>query len=324
MRIVPLLAALLLFGACTPPTVSSGGPGPQQACADDAYNRCSHLQTCSPTGVLHRYGSESVCQTTFEQYCEALLAAPSTGSTPAGIETCAQAISNWSCADYVTSQNAPPECKFSTGPIANGGPCAFPGQCQSSFCAIPPGSPCGTCAPAPRAGDSCAQLASCGPGFTCTTDTQQCEVAGGQGAPCGTGAPCRDDMACVGSVPDAGTPGTCQADVTTQGAPCTSPPGCYFYGGLTCDPGSKQCAPIQLAPAGQPCGLVGGQQANCLAGECEGNSGPTPGTCVTYPQLGQACDIASGPICMPPGRCIVGSGSGTAGTCAVPDGTACH
>jgi hypothetical protein len=317
-----LLFATLVFAslpivACTPPTVASG-PSADQGCADEAYDRCSHLQTCSPTAVLERYGDETTCETVVKQNCTANAAAPSTGATPAGAEACAQAFTNWACSDFLYFVNPPPECQTSTGQLAQGAACAFPAQCQSGFCAIAPGSPCGTCAPAPHAGDSCAQLVTCGIGLTCTNDTLQCEPYANQGDACGTGMPCLDGLDCAG--------GTCQPEVATQGAPCTTHPGCDFYAGLTCDTQSQQCVAVQLAGNGQPCGAVNGQGVSCNAGLCVESSGSSSGTCVAYAQLGAPCDLASGPGCMTPARCIVSSGSGTstAGVCAVPDATVCH
>src|SRR5579864_512514 len=60
-----VIAWWALVVACT-----SSGSGPAtvnvsaaQACADNAHERCTRLQTCSPTDTVLRYGSESACET---------------------------------------------------------------------------------------------------------------------------------------------------------------------------------------------------------------------------------------------------------------------
>jgi hypothetical protein len=98
--------------------------------------------------------------------------------------------------------------------------------------------------------------------------------------------------------------------------------------GLTCDEQTKQCATAQFVGGGQPCGFIGTQAVFCTNGVCEGAGPGTPGSCAANADLGAACDLAAGPSCAAPARCISGSGSGngngTAGTCSVADGAACH
>jgi hypothetical protein len=315
--------AAFLAAACTPPTVTTSGPSPDDACNDLAYDRCGHLQTCSPTAVLQRYGSESACETAFKENCLGNILAPSSGSTAASNEACAQAIQNWPCTDFLFTQNPPPECETATGQLPSGSACAFSAQCQSSYCSVVPGSNCGVCASLPRAGDPCDQLVSCGVGMTCTSDTKQCQPFGVQDSPCGRGLPCLDGLGCVGASPDAGVTGTCQLAEQTQGAACEGSPGCDFYSGLTCNLQNSTCAPVQLVGDGQPCGFLNQQGVSCMAGACLGASGPTPGMCQAFAQMGGACDLVAGPACASPARCITADG-GTAGTCGIPNGAACH
>src|SRR5262249_40194972 len=143
----------------------------------------------------------------------------------------------WACADFLNGTNTPSACAQPTGTIARGQPCSFPGQCQTGFCAIPPGSACGLCAPVPAAGASCAELTSCGQGLECSSDTKACVVpATTVGAACGPGQPCGVGLSCVGA--GTGT-GTCQTSVTQAGAACDpttqTGAGCDRNSGLVCN-----------------------------------------------------------------------------------------
>ncbi|MGD0527250.1 MAG: hypothetical protein ABSE49_19065, partial [Polyangiaceae bacterium] len=157
--------AVFLGLACSPANVGSNdaGPSADQACTDDAYARCTRQQACSPnTAIQLRYGDIGTCESLVKANCLAVLAAPSTGATVAGIEACVTAINNWDCPDYILSQNPPPECQQAIGSLAAGAGCAYPQQCQTGFCAIVPGQACGACAAPPQPGDNCAELTSCG------------------------------------------------------------------------------------------------------------------------------------------------------------------
>jgi hypothetical protein len=112
--------------------------------------------------------------------------------------------------------------------------------------------------------------------------------------------------------------GTCEPPVTTMNAPCVfTGPGCDFYSGLACNVQTSTCQTAQLAAPGQACGTVGTQAVSCLGGMC------LRGACVAYPLVGQPCDVASGPQCVPDARCIVATDGGTAGTCQLNGSTAC-
>ena len=353
-RVVALLAVTVL--ACTPEDVgpppdagssgeggtdASGGPGLDgapsgdgssamdaaatlRACADNAYARCTRLAACSPIAVQLRFGDLATCESIFKQFCLNNLAAPSTGATTATAEGCALAIPNWDCADYLFTQNMPPECGTAVGTLPMGAACAFPGQCQSAFCAIVPGAACGTCAPAPQAGDSCENLATCGLVLSCEAATGKCAAFAPLDAPCGPGLPCGAGLGCVGgNVMPNGT-GTCQQTTETAGGACVpTGPGCDFYAGLVCNSASSTCAHVQLANGGQSCGDVNHQTAYCTAqGDCVGG-GPAPGVCRASAPVGGACDLAQGPHCIPPARCIAAPGGGKGGTCLVPSASLC-
>jgi hypothetical protein len=85
------------------------------------------------------------------------------------------------------------------------------------------------------------------------------------------------------------------------------------------------CAMVQIVSAGQPCGTVNNQGAFCEAqGNCVGATNGMPGTCRAASALGGPCDLAKGPGCINPSRCVAASGGGTSGTCQVPDASACQ
>jgi phospholipase C len=305
----------------TSSTLSADG-----SCADVAHARCARLLECSPTVTQIRYGDEATCEAREQQSCAHALAAPGNGNNPMHTEACAQAIPGWACTDFLNGTSTPAACAQATGSVASGQPCAFPGQCQSGFCAIAPGDACGTCAAAPHAGTPCARLTSCGSGLVCTSDTRTCEaLATSVGAPCGRGAPCGAGLSCVGASASAG--GTCQSAAAQAGASCDptlkTGAGCDRDAGLACNSQSLTCAPATVAAAGQACGDVGDQTAFCAAGAtCAGAGAGHPGTCTAEAADGAACD-PEGPTCQPLARCVAGSDAGGGGTCRMNDAASC-
>jgi len=321
-RVLTLVGAVA--AACTPPTVSNdAGASVAQACADVAYARCSRIATCSSWAIAARYGSEAACEKGLVAFCQNDFAAPSSGRNVAKAEACAAAVPTWACADDLVGQNPPPECQPQAGGLGQGSPCAFNDQCTSARCQFPPGGACGACAPPVATGDPCSDPADCGGGFSCSSDTSTCAPFVVAGGACGFGMPCLDGLRCVGASGDGGTLGTCQESVTTPGAAC-DPAGaqCSNYAGLTCDTQSKQCTTATFVGGGQPCGLVGTGVVYCTAGLCVG-SGSTY-ACQAFSDLGGPCDVAAGPGCVQPARCIVTGGAGTSGACAIPDATKCQ
>ncbi|HEY8039898.1 MAG TPA: hypothetical protein VIF15_08905 [Polyangiaceae bacterium] len=268
---------------------------PDEACGNLAYERCTRLEQCSQTAVTTRFGDVTTCQTRTKAGCVAALAAPSTSQTAFQTELCAQAYLDWGCTDLLNDQNIPAACQPSPGGIADTQTCAFSGQCASDFCGILPAAACGTCGPPPAAGDPCT-FTSCGPGLICAGDVQMCVAPAPQGAPCGKGLPCELGLSCVGADDVAGTQGVCQLAVTKAGAACdptrTTGPGCDPTAGLSCDPQSKTCVNAQV-------------------------SAPTTAA------DGAACDVAKGPTCLAPARCIIPSG-GTSGTCQLASAASCQ
>ena len=142
--------------------------------------------------------------------------------------------------------NPPPECDQVTGSVANGAGCAAAAQCQWGFCAIVPGAACGTCAPPPGAGDSCAQLTTCGMGLSCDGDSNTCVAPPGQGASCAPGQSCALGLECIGENASTGAIGTCQPAVESGGACSSTTAECDFFAGFTCDDDSKTCVAVPV------------------------------------------------------------------------------
>jgi hypothetical protein len=332
IAVTVLASALLACGgsSTSPGSRGSSGPSAAQACAELGNAECARLETCSPTDMILRYGDSATCTARVTANCTTSLAAASTGNSPVHTEACSQAYPGWPCTDYLNDLDVPTACQQQTGSVGAGGGCAFPGQCQSGFCAIAPGAACGTCAAQPTLGSSCAGITTCGPGVVCTSDTQTCVVVAASGGACGTGQPCGVGLSCVGSDATTNTQGTCQPDSETVGAVCDpllkagGHGGCDRANGLVCNSMTTQCAAIAVATAGQPCGDVNDQNSPCgTNGVCMGASGTTPGTCTGAAADGTGCDTTAGPGCLDLSRCILGADGGTAGTCAMNGTTSC-
>ena len=315
-----LIAALAL--ACSPANVSAG-PGDagidlaaiEQACADYTYDYCARLQSCSTTAVQVRYGSTGVCESVENALCLSVGMTPATGATPEQNEACGKALGDWSCTDFLVSQNPPPACQLVTGPLANGATCAVRSQCQSGYCGFPAGSACGVCAPAPRPGDSCAET-QCPPSLVCLGSPPRCVAYAQAGAACGASQPCNDGLTCVGA--SATAAGVCQASVQSVDLPCSfSGAGCDFSAGLACNAQSGKCAVARLAQPGQACGIVANQLASCVSGTCP------RGMCVANVPLGGACDLDGGPPCIGATRCILSVDGGAGGTCQLNGASTC-
>ena len=302
-RLAVLVGALVL--SCSPADV--GGSAAAQACQDYAYAYCAQLQTCSPTALQQRFVTVKTCESLYQTSCLNGLALASTGTTAAGREACASVLPSWGCADFLHAQNPPPACVVPSGALPNGAACASYSQCQSAYCGYAAGKACGTCAPAPQPGDSCATN-QCTTGLACMTIGLTCAAYAGAGAPCAT-APCDEGLACVG--------GTCAIGVTVIGMPCDpNAAGCDIFNGLGCSGATKTCVTETLAQSGQACGMVAEQPTSCLGGNCQ------HGVCIGNVPAGGACTIGGAP-CISNARCIVPAGA-TSGTCLVSGSIACE
>lgn len=314
-----LLFCLFAFG-CS----SSSSSDHTKSCKDLASARCAKLMSCSPSDLQRRYASMDECQTRIAQSCVNSFAAPQNSNSDERTEACAADLPNQSCSDFLANVTST-ACLPNAGPRANGQPCAFSGQCTSTYCAIADGTNCGTCADVPKPGDSCALTADCGGrGLVCSDAT--CVQPLAVGAQCmRTGAPCAEGLACVVAIGGMGM-GTCQAELTTAGATCDAArrmaPDCSRDAGLYCTM-QGTCAAITLAAAGAQCGTVA-SGALCSDGVCFGATATTAGTCKANVADGMPCNTIEGPDCTSPARCV-GSAEdgGTMGTCELPGTQSC-
>jgi hypothetical protein len=319
LRSAPLGIALLTGAACTPPDVPNPTGQIAQACDDYATAGCKLLNLCSPSETVVRYGSEVACRTLLAAQCNISSSAPSSGQTTTFLEGCVQTLnesiadvgsptSPWACSDFVLSQNPPVSCALPSGALANGAACAVAQQCQSAFCATPPGAACGTCAAAPQIGDAC-PTNQCARGLRCGGSSPVCSAYAQMGMPCGNGVNCGVALSCVNLV--------CQPAVKSLGAPCdgVSGAGCDFYSGLACSDETNTCQTARLSPPGGPCGMVEYQPASCSLSTC------LDGACVGDALLGEPCDLG-GPSCQAETTCVTFDG-GTTGTCRYHGATAC-
>src|SRR5262249_13120144 len=120
------LAPILALVACS-------GTSADTACADIAAARCAQRSTCTNgVGIPRVYGDMTTCLAREKLACTNALAAKGTGNSPARTEQCVAALKTESCADYFAGN--PPAACINTGALADGMPCAFAGQCSSTYC----------------------------------------------------------------------------------------------------------------------------------------------------------------------------------------------
>ena len=192
-----------------------------------------------------------------------------------------------------------------------------------------PGRPAGRARHHPSWGTRAPSSTTCGPVLSCNSLSSTCLSPAGAMASCAPDQACTPGDVCVGQNAATGVSGTCQLAVGSLGGACSSSTNeCDFYAGLTCDTQSMQCVAAQLVGAGQACNYVAAAgRVDVLRGRRPMPSAPltpgTQGTCAGSAPVGGACDLAAGPFCIEPSRCIVGSAGGTGGTCQIPDGTMC-
>jgi hypothetical protein len=298
------------------------------ACAAVAKAICDKRVACSGSvnatgvGIIRLFGSMTECLARQTLQCTAAFHAPGSGHSLATAQECVSAFAGYSCADFFAN-NAPTSCE-PAGSRINGAACAFNTQCKSGFCTGEKNAQCGQCAPEPTAGASCAS-SDCGRGQLCDGTSMTCKNPGASGDSCDSNDDCGYGLVCL-SVAAAGGAGTCKPAGEAVGTPCGGiMPVCDGTQGLACAGavGAKTCVAVTFVGDGAPCGPVGQAMfAGCTAGSCytaKALAGPgETGTCKANAADGAACDVATGPACEFPARCILGNG--TAGTCKVPGG----
>jgi len=264
------------------------------------------------------------------------------------VEACSTSLATETCSDFFN--NTPTSaCQTKVGKLANGAPCAFPAQCASTFCSLSANQVCGTCQNLPSVGDPCDDQ-GCGPGKVCITDyagARICAQPVGGGQPCTRVDPCQTDLTCVGDTTDGfggGTAGQCQPSVNTVGGLCDSArllaPNCDAHDNLYCPPRQNlrdggvvlgTCVAGEYVGAGQQCERAsrdGGAQVLCAAGGLCVRMDAGFSLCVGAVLEGQACDLAVGPPCEAPARCVISpadlDAGVTAGLCTLRDPAACR
>jgi hypothetical protein len=333
---IAIVAAASIFGCSSSSSSSGNGDSgtnvsTQQACADLESARCKKLSSCSTALLTIRYGDEATCEARQVPQCVSSQTATGTGATPAGAEACAGSVSTTNC-DLYLGYDTVPGCAPATGSIRSGGACAYNGQCQSAWCAVPKGSLCGTCAAKPAAGDDCTATGTCGAGLYCGKTSHTCAAYVESGGACDTDDACDWGLGCV--TPKGATQGTCQSLGKTAGTTCDNKgqtaARCDRSEGLWC-PAAGQCQAFSgFAKTGDACGLIDaatymacGGGSNCVVP----TGGAGKGTCVGPSDVGGPCDTeGNGASCSSTAvaRCVAPSGS-TTGTCTALDSTKdCH
>ncbi len=294
---VTVVLSFVVLGGIACSSSSTGSPtGAGGDCASLAAAECDKTQSCSPFLIEASYGSVDACKTRLTALCQVGFQEPGIGAATTFIADCASGYSSASC-DAMYSGVPVPGCAIPAGTFAAGHACADHAQCQSLFCNKTGASGCGTCAAAPKVGDAC--TSTCGLTLACTNGKCAAQVQyGGVGATCSAAAPCAGTLTCFN--------GQC-ARPSGAGQACGSTaPACDVLQGLMCQSGA--CAPIQIASAGQPCGLTGSSYVLCFGGAtCKTPTGSTSGTCDTVAADGQACDATNGPRCMIGAACVNGT-----------------
>ena len=299
-----------------------------EACAAVAKAVCDRRVACSGkinatgVGIIRMFGTMTECLARQQLVCVNAFHAPGSGHSLASEQECAQAFAGYSCADFFAN-NAPAACQ-PAGARLNGASCAFDAQCKSGFCTGERRAQCGTCAPEPAVGDSCA-ASDCGRGQSCDATSMTCKLPAASGDACDSNDDCGYGLVCM-SAAAAGGAGTCKPAVSDLGAPCGGMmPVCDLVQGLFCGGavGAKTCVATMFVGDAASCGVLAADAfAACTAGACYTATGQAgvgeKGICKANAADGAACDIKTGPGCEFPARCVLGNG--TAGVCRVPSG----
>jgi hypothetical protein len=314
------LVLMMLLAACR--SSSQSAAAIEDACASRAQAQCQKRAQCtSGAGIVRTFGDMETCLARTELTCKMGLKAPDTGNSVALVQQCTAAYAAQPCPDYLNNISPPPCAP--TGRRPNGGICAFNGQCQSGYCGGTRAASCGACKPAPPVADDSCAVDNCAAGQLCVPSTLRCQPFGAVGDSCDPTHPCGADLGCAGRMNP-----VCQPAIATVGASCDADLMCDGSFGLHCEShsGTPACTANVVVGDGMSCGTVGATVAMCSSGNCYTSTGQAPGgqtgTCKAAVADGSACDIAVGPPCLIPARCVVANGQ-TQGVCVVVDPTTC-
>jgi hypothetical protein len=292
-------------GAAADGEGGSSGTSAQKACADDAAEYCSHLETCAPFKVTALYNDQLTCIARRTVGCLDQLQAPGTGWTGDRLEACIAARKVLpDCASFLYGKPAPAACRVS-GSIPNSNPCRYDAQCGGAYCRYAANASCGTCVGLGATGAPCAQTSDCDGNLVCALSggSGTCQPPVGAGGACDATHPCQLGLACISA--------TCAAP-GGLGATCAAANGnadCSYDQGVYCDATSSTCKAYATAQATNACGSS--QPTVCVGdGTCYQNH------CVAPIQDGATCNPQQGQNCMPPSSC-------TAGTCGLYSASQC-
>jgi hypothetical protein len=274
--------------------------GAEQACADSAAVFCAWTKACWGSGYFKGYyGDDAWCLNVATRSCLAYYFAPGSTFAVTGLQACTAAK-----AAQTRCEVAPASCVPGPGTRENGEACGSATQCKSQFCCASY-SACGTCCPAPQAGETCWQGA-CGEGLFCEPSSDICNLLAHEGDVCSTGSTatwCEPGLVCKG--------GHCEVlpGGLHEGEPCKTGDVCGIMG--NCDLAAGVCVNHLHASAteGEPCDPNGSEI--CQRGlACQLDIT----TCVAGKGLGEACtdspetyfmgnDCGNGLTCVD-GRCV--------------------
>jgi hypothetical protein len=307
-RFFVLCAAWLPVAACsgnaTETTVTP--PTPEQAANAVANAYCTRLDACSHIFVELVWGDVPTCTSRLEAEFASGLAASGTTWTPDRMQACAQAIPAASC-DQILGRNLPAACIPSAGTLANGAACGSDAQCSGGHCQVDAAEVCGVCSTFAAAGAACVVSADCERGLVCVgTTTRTCAAYVTAGGSCDATHQCLPTLACVN--------GTCGAPASAGAACLAASDNCDRLAGVFCNPLTQACQQVDVASAGQPCGLVSSTLTLCAEGSfdftaaCHGMAAPTyTGTCLAAAADGATCSDTTGPVCLNPSVCMNGA-----------------
>lgn len=290
--------ALTMLAGCgsDEPKQRAGEVKEDPRCAAYTAATCGKMAQCWPWLLKASYGDMETCIHRSASLCSNVLTANGSSWTPEKIDACAAALPTISCDTWWNS--VAPACDPGPGQLADGASCIDKSQCQGGTCLQGGSSGCGVCASVSPLGGACQASAECAAGAACSPEGK-CVLPIEEGGACDAQNLCAVSLRCV--------EGKC-ARLARAGDAC-DPAGldCNFFEGLTCDPASGKCAPVKLAPAGEPCGPINGELITCGAGAvCS-----PQGVCVAPLPDGAACNAQSESACAPPATCI-------GGTCTIP------
>jgi hypothetical protein len=302
-------------------------PDPTIECGARAQALCSVADSCT-AGLSSQiaFGDVKTCVKRRTDECVAQVLTPGSQWTNAGVQTCADALKDWSCAALIQGQ-FPLACKAPPGTRTDDTPCTLTAQCQGGWCHIGIHSPQGTCGAPPKPGDACGELA-CDPSQRCVTGGNGkfvCVVPVAVDGACDSSLlSCDKGLSCVGEL--AGQPGKCVVQGKVAGDVCDPKrivaPDCSRARGLYCD-ATLHCKQADFVHAGSVCEDPGSVTLAWCDGAalCIHGAGKATGACLAPALDGGACnpDLTVGPGCMLPARCVVSLPGAATGTCTLAE-----